>query len=218
MPTVDTSTLGSIAVLLTALGLSSVSGLRAYFPLLTAAVGTDVLSSTVKLSPAFEHTLGSTSVNPLIIVTLAILAVGEFIVDKLPLIDHISDLAHTVIRPLSGAAIMAGLDNPLSHNYPWAAAVVGAILSLIVHSVKATARPVVTATTVGHGNPIVSLVEDIVTAAVAVLALVMPVLAVLLMLVLTIFVGRLAWRGIQKLRARRANKITNTTPSAPVAV
>jgi uncharacterized membrane protein len=203
MPTADTNPADAIGVLLTALGLSSVSGLRAYLPLLAAAIGSDVTAGTngqlITLSPHFKD-LGT----PWIVAILAVLAFGEFFVDKIPVVDHLSDVVHTVIRPLSGAVIMAGINNPLSNFNPWIAAVIGAALSLTVHTVKATARPVVTATTVGHGNPVVSFLEDIAAVFVTVLAVLLPVVAIALMALLVFFVGRFTLSRIKKLRARRA--------------
>jgi hypothetical protein len=205
MPTADTNPADAIGVLLTALGLSSVSGLRAYLPLLAAALGSDVSTTStgqlITLSPHFKD-LGA----PWIVGILAVLAIGEFFVDKIPVVDHLSDIVHTVIRPLSGAVIMAGINNPISNFNPWVAAAVGAALSLTVHTVKATTRPVVTATTVGHGNPVVSFLEDVAAVIFTVLALILPIVALLLMALLVFFIGRFTLTRINRLRAKRAAK------------
>jgi hypothetical protein len=37
------------------------------------------------------------------IVLLAVLAVIEFVIDEIPVLVHVSDLLHTVIRPAAGA-------------------------------------------------------------------------------------------------------------------
>lgn len=204
MPT-DSNPIGAIGLLLTALGLSSVSGLRAYLPLLAVAIGSDLPGSDqghiVALSQSFQS-LGS----PPIIAILAALTIGEFFADKIPVIDHLSDVIHTVIRPASGAAIMAAISNPLSDTSPWLAALVGAVLSLAVHGVKAGTRPVVTATTVGHGNPVVSLLEDIVVVVVGLLAFVAPIIAFVLMVLLVLFAIRIARGGLRRLLGRGRNK------------
>lgn len=211
MLTADSNPVDAIGVLLTALGLSSVSGLRAYLPLLAAAIGSDVPGTSsgqlITLSPHFKE-LGT----PWIVALLGVLAFGEFIVDKIPVVDHLSDAVHTVIRPLSGAVIMAAINNPISSFNPWVAAAVGAILSLTVHTVKATARPVVTATTVGHGNPVVSFFEDVAAVFVTVLAILLPIVALVLMALLVFFVGRFTLTRIRKLRARRAAKQATAYP------
>ncbi len=211
MPT-DATMLGAITMLLTALGLSSASGLRAYLPLLAVAIGS-VLPGTdqghvVALSQSFES-LGS----PPIIAVLAALAIGEFFADKIPVIDHLSDVIHTIIRPASGAAIMAAVSNPVSDKSPWLAAIIGAGLSLAVHGVKAGTRPVVTATTVGHGNPVVSLLEDVIVVVVGILAFVAPIIAVMLMVLLVLYAFRLLRRGMRRLSGRGRNK--NQPPRLP---
>jgi chromate transport protein ChrA len=52
-----------------------------------------------------------------------------------------------------------------------------------VHAVKATARPVITATTGGMLNPAVSTAEDVTALAVSVLAIVVPLLTFVLLVV-----------------------------------
>lgn len=212
MPT-DSNPLAAISLLLTALGLSSASGLRAYLPLLAVAIGSDLPGSDqghlVALSQSFQS-LGS----PPIIAVLAALTIGEFFADKIPVIDHLSDLIHTVIRPASGAAIMAAISNPLSDTSPWLAAIVGGGLSLAVHGVKAGTRPVVTASTVGHGNPVVSLLEDVVVVVVGILAFVAPIIAFVLMALLVLLALRLLRRGLRRLRGRGRNK--QQPPQSPM--
>jgi hypothetical protein len=217
MPTTsDPNAIAAFTVLLTALGLSGISGLRAYLPLLGVAAGADVIPGSspdghlVQLAPWLQHLNTSWT-----IALLVVLALGEFTVDKVPVLDHISDVLHTVIRPISGAVIMAGIDNPLSHANPIAAGIVGAALALTVHSAKAAIRPVSTATTAGLGNPIISFIEDIFTIVVSALALFAPVVGVILFGLVAFFVGRLIIRTARKLRRRRAKQ---QVPLPPVPV
>src|SRR5690242_14602604 len=103
-PTGDPTGIQAITLLFTALGLSSASGLRAYLPLLAVAIGSDIPTGDgqhlITLSQPFQA-LGS----GWLVALLVLLVLGEFVVDKIPVLDHISDAAHTVIRPLSGAII-----------------------------------------------------------------------------------------------------------------
>lgn len=190
----------ALGVLLTALGLSSASGLRAYFPLLAVAIGSNVSTGNgqhlITLSRPFQA-LGTWW----FIALLTVLVIGEFTVDKIPGLDHLSDAFHTIVRPLSGAIIMAGTANPLSERNIWAAAAVGAVLALTVHTAKAASRPAVTATTGGIGNPVVSVIEDIIVVVVSVLAVLAPFVAAALILVLVVAVGWLVSIGVKKLRS-----------------
>jgi hypothetical protein len=199
--------LAALATLLTALGLSTASGLRAYLPLLGVALGSDIATSSgtplITLSKPFQA-LG----EPWLIALLALLALGEFAVDKIPGLDHASDALHTLIRPVAGAVVMVGISNPLSDHDPWAAAAVGAVLALSVHGVKAVTRPVVTVTTAGVGNPVLSLGEDLVTLVMTLLCLLAPLLLLL--------VGRPLVRGVRRLfGVRRTPKRASPPPYSP---
>ena len=110
-----------LQLIFTALGLSTTAGLRAYLPLLAVALGSNDPSLThIELSPGFQW-MGTNW----FIVLIGALALVEFGVDKVPGLDHVNDLVHTIIRPASGAIIMAGIENPISHWNPWVAGVIG---------------------------------------------------------------------------------------------
>lgn len=199
----------ALAILLAALGLSSVAGLRAYFPLLAVAVGSNITVANgepiIPLTPAFKH-LGS----GWFVALLIILVLAEFTVDKIPILDHISDALHTVIRPLSGAIIMAGTSNPISDHNIWAAAAVGAVLALVVHSTKAAGRTASTATTAGIANPFVSTAEDILTGVTSVVALLFawlavaaPIIGLALIIILAALLAYIVWRLVAALRKTR---------------
>jgi hypothetical protein len=197
------STEAAILALLTALGLSSTAGFRAYLPLLALAVGSSINSSALPLQPNFQ-----TLKSPPLIIILGALTILEFVVDKIPVIDHFSDAVHTVIRPLSGAIIMAGTQNSISDINPWLAAGVGAVLALAFHTVKATSRPVVSATTAGVGNPIVSTIEDILAVVMSVLLIVAPILGVILLVILVLLMARLMIGVVRRFRSRKTPGIS----------
>lgn len=203
----DPTTVAAITALLAALGLSSTAGIRAYLPLF--AVGLASHANVLHLQSQFRA-LGAA--GPLVI--LGVLMVGEFFVDKIPVIDHLSDFAHTFIRPLSGAAIMAGTQNSLSDKSGLAAAVIGGALALVFHGAKSATRPAVSATTAGIGNPIVSLLEDIGVVLLVVLLIFAPVVGFALFLALVLLI----WRMFRKVlrffrRGRRAPAKVAATPA-----
>ncbi len=135
-------------------------------------------------------------------VILGVLVVLEFIVDKVPVLDHLSDVVHTVIRPLSGAIIMAATQNTISDINPWLAAAVGAILALLFHGAKATTRPAVSVTTAGAGNPVVSTIEDILVIVASVLLIAVPIIGIILVAVLALILLRLALAVVRRVRGR----------------
>lgn len=200
----DAFSLQAISVFAAALGLGALAGLRAYFPLLVVAIASHIPiapgRTVIPLAGPF-HWVGSAW----FIALLVVLAVTETVIDKIPLVDHLSDAIHTVIRPASGAVLLAGTANSLSLLNPWVAAALGAGLALAVHVAKAASRPAVTATTAGIGNPLVSLGEDVVVVVLAVLAALAPFVALALLVGLLVLLALLIRTGWRRWRARRAH-------------
>lgn len=191
----------TITTLFAALGLSSTAGIRAYLPLLALGIASD--AGIIQLQGSF-HDLG----QPAVLIILGILVLGEFIIDKIPVIDHISDLVHTVIRPIAGAVIMAGTANPISQHHPWIAALIGAVLAFAFHGAKAATRPAVSATTAGFGNPVISILEDVASVLMSILLLFAPIIGFILVLLIAVAFVRFIARIFRKLAGKRA-------PAAP---
>lgn len=174
--------------------LSSSSGLRAYLPLFALGIG--ALTGVIPLESGYQILT-----NPVILAVLGLLSVLEIVADKFPAVDHISDVIHTVIRPVMGAVIFSGTNNLVSAHSSILAAGIGVVLAGSVHGLKALSRPVVTATTVGFGNPVVSLIEDIAVVGFVVLAILIPILAVILLVLfvlLFILIVRAIWRRLRR--------------------
>jgi hypothetical protein len=167
--------------LATAFGLSTSAGLNAYVPLLVVAL-LSRLTTLVTLNPPYDA-LSSWWV----IGALGVLLVIEVLVDKVPAADTVNDVVQTFIRPAAGAVLFAATTEAIDVN-PVLAAVCGVVLAGGVHAVKAAVRPVVTSVTAGVANPIVSTVEDMVSLAASILAIVAPYLVVALILVTFSFV------------------------------
>jgi len=171
-----------ISHLFTAFGLASASELNAYIPLLIVALAAR-FTGWVNLNPPFDG-LTSGWVIGALIVLLAI----EIVVDKIPAADTVNDVIQTFIRPAAGAILFAASTNAVN-LHPAVAVILGLVLAFGVHATKATARPVVTATTGGLGNAFVSVGEDIVATGVSLLAIVVPVVIGILL----VFMIAFAW-------------------------
>lgn len=154
---------------LTAFGLSSASGLNAYIPLLTVALVAR-FTDWIKLNPPFDILM-----NEWVILALLVLLTIEVIVDKIPAADSLNDVIQTFVRPAAGAILFAASTRAID-LHPVLAVILGLVFAFGVHSIKATARPVVTASTGGVGNAFVSVGEDLVSAGVSITALVLPLL------------------------------------------
>jgi hypothetical protein len=174
-------------------GLSTAAGLNAYLPLLIVALTarfTDLITLQ-KPWDALEH--------PAIIALLVVLLIIEMAADKIPAVDSANDVVQTVVRPVAGAILFAAQANLISDVHPVLAMACGLLIAGSVHTAKATARPVITATTGGLGNPVVSVVEDIVAAVTTVLSILAPVL-------MAVFIAALAYLAYRWLRRRRLQR------------
>ncbi len=178
--------------LATAFGLSTAAGLNAYIPLLVVAL----LSRTTTLITLNEPYDALTSWW--VIGVLGVLMAVEILVNKVPVADTVDDILHTFVRPAAGAILFAASTNVIG-LHPALAAVCGVILAGGVHAAKTAARPVVTATTAGVGNPVVSTVEDAVSFITSVVAVVAPYLVVVLLVILASVV---IWWLARRRRAR----------------
>ena len=169
--------------LLTGLGLAMPAGLNAYIPLLAVALA-DRYTGLIQLAAPYDVIS-----SPLAIAVIAILLGIEMLADKIPIVDHINDLIQSAIRPSAGAVLlMASTDSVESIN-PVVAMIIGLLVAGGIHTTKTTFRPVVTATTAGTGNPIVSALEDGTAIAITVVALIAPiVIAVVLIVVVSMIV------------------------------
>ena len=165
----------------TAFGLSSSAGLNAYLPLLVVALLARFTDLIELRSPwdALESWW--------VIGALAILLLIEVLVDKVPAVDTINDTIQTFIRPVAGAILFAASAGVIGEAHPVLALICGLLVAGGVHAVKATARPVVTASTGGVLNPVVSTLEDVLSLVVAILAIVVPLLGLLLLLLVIVW-------------------------------
>ena len=161
--------------LLTGLGLAGAAGLNAYVPLLgVALLGRAHL---LTLSTPFDLLM-----HPVAIGVLVLLLALEVVVDKVPGADHVNDVVQTFIRPAAGALLFLGGSGASGQVPPLVLLIAGLITAFGVHATKAAVRPAVNVSTLGVGAPVVSLVEDLVSAVTTVVAVLLPVLVVLLLL------------------------------------
>lgn len=180
-----------------AFGLSGSAGLNAYIPLLVVALAArfPISDPFIKLSAPYDLLTNSWVIG-ILVVLLAI----EMLVDKIPALDTVNDVIQTVVRPVAGAILFAGSTSVINDMNPILAIVAGVLVAGGVHTTKAVARPMVTATTAGTGNWLVSFIEDIIAFFVSLMALIIPVLAGILVL---IFLALLIWFFVRRRRKKR---------------
>jgi hypothetical protein len=195
---------------LTGLGLSTAAGLNAYIPLLVVGVLANV-TDAVRLPQEYAWLSSGWA-----LAVIAVLLLAELILDKVPVVDHVNDIIQTAVRPAAGGMVFTAtqaaseLDNSTwMAEHPWVSWILGIVVALAVHTLKATTRPVVNATTAGVGAPVISTVEDASSLGISLIAVFLPILVILALLLLALF----AWwalRKIRRLRAARRARLAGT--------
>ncbi|WP_395687825.1 DUF4126 domain-containing protein [Caenimonas koreensis] len=84
----------------------------------------------------------------------------EFFADKIPFVDSLWDVVHTVIRIPAGAALAAGALGADGDAMTWVAALLGGSLAATSHAAKLTTRAAVNTSPEPFSNIGVSLLED----------------------------------------------------------
>jgi hypothetical protein len=201
---------------LTGIGLSASAGLNAWIPLL--AIGLLNRYTDMITLPSSWQWLS----NGWVLLILGVLLAVEIVADKVPVLDSVNDAIHTFIRPTAGGIAFGAtadadtvtVKDPGSFfsGHQWVAIVAGAGIALVIHLMKAIARPVVNTLTIGTGGPVVSTAEDFTSAGLSVIAIVIPVL-VIIFLVLFVFLFWWARRRIKRRKQRKLAEAQGILPS-----
>lgn len=186
--------------LLSGVAVAASCGLRAFLPLL--ALGLAARAGLIELRGSAAWLAGD-----LALIALGVAAVLEIVADKIPVVDHALDAVGTVLRPaaawLGSFAVLSGW------HAPWAqlAALVLGTLALTVHGLKSGVRLGSTATTLGAGNPLLSLLDDALT-------LLLIAVAVFASLAVLVFIPVAVWLYLRRHRTT-AFATGSTPPAAP---
>ncbi|WP_341911701.1 DUF4126 domain-containing protein [Polaromonas sp. YR568] len=195
MQTMDTAQLIALAG---ALGWAS--GVRLYLVvLLTGLAG---FMGWIALPPDL-HLLA----HPVVLGASGFMVFVEFFADKIPGLDSLWDVVHTLIRIPAGAALAAGVFGADSGLMALIAALAGGTLAATSHATKATTRAAINTSPEPFSNVGASLVEDSLVPAGLWLAIAHPlvfVVVLLLVLVVSVWLIRLCWRFLTQLFARVA--------------
>jgi hypothetical protein len=191
-----------LAVLL-GVGLSASTGLNTFLPLLLLSASARFHIAGIELGQKFDWLSSDTAIIVLIVASIA-----EIIADKVPAVDHFLDSIGTFVRPLAATVATASVLTGADVN-PTVAAVVGLMIgaptSLGFHTLKAGTRVASSAATLGCANPVLSLIEDVISVTLSLLAIFIP-LAVPLAIALMVW---LLWMVAKRIRRAPA------VPTAP---
>ncbi len=180
----------------TGLGLAAAAGLNAWSVLL-------IFNALYALLPQdFPGRTSAFLASPAMLQIAIVMFLAEFVVTKIPLIDRFWEAAHTLLRPIVGTLLALAClgDQPLLVKISIAA--LAAVVTLAAHAAKTTTRLTSTAATGGLAQIALSIAEDVVAIALAILLFFQPWLTALFLAAL-VFVLLMHWprvaRGLQVL-------------------
>jgi Domain of unknown function (DUF4126) len=135
--------------------------------------------------------------HPLVLGASGFMVVVEFFADKIPGVDTVWDLAHTLVRIPAGAALAASVFGDSPPAWTLAAAIIGGTLAAGSHFTKAGARMAINTSPEPFSNWAASFGEDLLVGVLLYLALAHPVallLVLALLVALTIWLLPKLWR------------------------
>ena len=187
---------------MTALGLSTATGLNAYLPLLILG-GLARWTDLIALEAPYD-----TLSDPAVMLAIAVIASIDFVGDKVPAIDSVLHAIGVVVAPVAGALVaLAATGNDAVD--PAFAVVLGVAAAGATHGARSIVRPASTAFTGGAGNPVLSLGEDTVSTLLSFSAVIVPVVGFLMVLFLF---GMLFW-GVRRAWRRRRGRGDAANPA-----
>lgn len=179
-----------------AIGLASLAGINLY--LTVFITGLAIRMDWLTLADKFESL--QVLASPAIMGVALILFLVEFFADKVPWLDSIWDVIHTLVRPIGGTllALQAVGDMPLVVEV--VVALIGAGAATTTHATKASTRLMINSSPEPFSNVAVSTGEDLLVIGGLALLFTHPVIALFVFLLLLIALWWLLprmWRMIR---------------------
>ena len=139
-----------------ALGLATLAGLNLYLTVLVA--GCAVRFHWIELSGSYEQmaVLG----NPWVLGVAGVLFVIEFFADKVPWVDSMWDVAHTVIRPAGAVFLTLAVLGKMDPAAVTVAVLLAGTAALSTHGTKAGIRAFLNLSPEPVSNTVASVAED----------------------------------------------------------
>lgn len=165
-------------------GLAAACGFRIFVPLLVMSIAS--LTGQIALSPEFEWIATYPALAAFSIATLF-----EVAAYYIPWVDNLLDTIAVPAATVAGTIVMASAVSEMTPFLKWGLAViVGGGVAGTVQGFTSIARLASTATTGGLGNPAVSTVEAGSSVVMSILAITLPVVAVIAVVVILFFAFR----------------------------
>ena len=161
-----------IATLGRAVGFSFAAGVNLYATI--AVLGLAARFEWVSLPPQFQAFNNDVVIGAAIVMYLV-----EFFADKIPLVDSIWDMVHTVIRPVGGALVAVTTLGESSPGVEGLVALLGGTVAASSHLTKTSTRAVANTSPEPLSNWLLSHGEDVFAIGLGYLALEHPAAALI---------------------------------------
>lgn len=182
----------TVLSILLGLGLAAACGFRVFVPLLIMSLASRAGAGYLELGDGFAW-IGSTAALISFSIATGLEIAGYYI----PWVDNLLDAIATPTAIVAGVVVTASAITDIDPFLRWTLAIIGGGgTAAVFQGITATARQISSFTTGGLGNPLVATMEAGGSAMLAVLAIVVPVLAMLLVVLLLYF-------GVKRLLFRR---------------
>jgi uncharacterized protein DUF4126 len=138
--------------------------------------------------------------HPLVLAASGFMLFVEFFADKIPGMDTLWDLAHTLVRIPAGAVLAASVFGDSPPAWTLAAAIVGGTLAAGSHFTKASARMAINTSPEPFSNWAASFGEDLLVGVLLYLALAHPIAFLVVLVVLlagTVWLLPKLWRFLR---------------------
>ncbi len=196
----------SLLAIFLGLGLSAACGFRIFVPLLVMSLA--ARSGHVQLAPDLQW-IGSEEA----LLVFAVATFFEVAAYYVPWVDNLLDVVATPVAVAAGILVMSAAIGDIGEISPllrWSlAAILGGGSAAVTQGTTDVLRLVSTTTTGGLGNPLLATGENVTSLLLAVVAVLAPWLAVLLMALLVYWLGKQA----VKLWLRRRSAAPNSQGS-----
>ena len=166
------------------LGLAAATGFRVFLPLLVA--GLAARWGVLPLSEGFQW-LSTTGT----LVALTTASVVEVVAYYIPGVDHLLDIVASPAALIAGVIASASVMADIPPAIMWPVAIIGGGgVAGVTKVTSALLRAKIGPATAGLANPVVSTGETASAIAIAVMAIVIPLLCLLGLVVLLVWIGR----------------------------
>jgi hypothetical protein len=196
--------LNTVLAIMGGVALAASCGFRVFIPMLVLSIAGK--SGAVTLASGFDW-ISSTPA----LVTFSVASALEIGAFYIPWLDHALD---TIAAPSSVVAGSLAVTSQITSMDPWLSWTVGILAgggaAAVVQAASMLTRGASLALTGGLGNPVVATVENGAAIGVSVLAVVIPIVAIILIGLIVIF-------AVWLVTKRRARVRANTLPTAPLS-